>query len=124
MKNNKVIKYVFIILLLAGVSLFTKDSWAPSVSTPVLADYTAYPPFVVGSSNKPNVMIIMSNDHTNFYKGYSDTLDLDDDGSVETTYKNSVEYYGYFDPNKCYSYASNTFAPATAAANHYCTSSR
>ncbi len=43
----------------------------------------------------------------------------------ETTYKDSIEYYGYFDSEKCYSYTTmQRFVPeamATGTNNHYCT---
>ena len=110
-------------LLLGGVFFTAKDSWEAPPSGPALADYTAYPPFVIGSSVKPNVLILFSNDHTNFYRGYSDTLDMDDDGTADTTYKDTIKYYGYFDSNKCYTYSGGTFnpaSPATGANNHYC----
>ncbi|OHB70570.1 MAG: hypothetical protein A2W23_05715 [Planctomycetes bacterium RBG_16_43_13] len=123
MKKNKVIKSIIMMLFLGGIFFTAKDSWAPATN-PVLSDYTAYPPFVVGSSNKANVMILFSNDHTNFYKGYNDTIDIDGDGSADTTYKNTIEYYGYFDPDKCYNYSSSTFVPAATASSHQCTSSR
>lgn len=123
MKKNKFIKSIIMMVFLGGIFFSARDSWAPATN-PVLSDYTAYPPFVIGSSNKANVMILFSNDHTNFYKGYNDTLDIDGDGSADTTYKNTIEYYGYFDPDKCYNYSSSTFVPAAAASSHQCTSSR
>lgn len=123
MKKNKFIKSIIMILLLGGVLFTAKDSWAPA-TTPQIADYTAYPPFVVGSSNKANVMILFSNDNTNFYKGYNDAIDIDGDTIADTTYKNTIEYYGYFDPNKCYNYTSNVFVPYGPATTHYCTGGR
>ncbi|MDP3297298.1 MAG: PilC/PilY family type IV pilus protein [Thermodesulfovibrionia bacterium] len=123
MKKVKNIRYILWVILLCGVFFNVRDAWAP----PVITDYTAYPPFVVGSSNKANVMILFSNDHTNYYKGYNDTSDIDGDGSADTTYKNTIEYYGYFDPDKCYTYSSSgggKFAPYGAASNHYCTGNR
>ena len=123
MKKNKFIKSIIMMLLLGGVFFTAKDSWEAPPSGPALADYTAYPPFVIGSSVKPNVLILFSNDHTNFYRGYSDTLDMDDDGTADTTYKDTIKYYGYFDSNKCYTYSGGTFnpaSPATGANNHYC----
>ena len=57
------------------------------------------------SSNVPGlVMLVMSNDHQLFYKAYNDWSDLDGDGDIDSTYKGSITYYGYFDPTKCYSY--------------------
>ena len=46
----------------------------------------------------------MSKDHTLFYKAYDDYSDLDSDGVADTTYRNAITYYGYFDSLKCYSY--------------------
>jgi type IV pilus assembly protein PilY1 len=125
MIKNSMARFLFIWMLLIPMVFVTQDAMygAPKLSDPNMADYTAYPPFVVGSSSKPNVMILMSNDHTNFYKGYNDTIDMDDDSIPDTTYKNTVEYYGYFDPDKCYTYAGSEFNPSANASNHYCTGS-
>nr|WP_110692399.1 PilC/PilY family type IV pilus protein [Salinicola halophyticus] len=53
---------------------------------------------------KPRSMIVMSNDHQWFAKAYSDWSDIDGDGIIDTTYKESIEYYGYFDSQGCYQY--------------------
>ncbi|MFD2192183.1 PilC/PilY family type IV pilus protein [Pistricoccus aurantiacus] len=52
----------------------------------------------------PRSMIVMSNDHQLFFKAYTDWSDLDGDGRIDATYKNSIEYYGYFDSAACYDY--------------------
>ncbi len=31
----------------------------------------------------------------------------DEDGRLDVDYKHSIDYYGYFDFNKCYSYSSS-----------------
>ena len=74
---------------------------------PLFTSYTA----------SPIVMLDISRDHQLFYKAYNDYTDLNGNGtldSTETTFNNSFLYYGYFDPTKCYSYASGQFEPATA----------
>ena len=74
-------------------------------------DYLAYPSLTADATT-PLVMLSISADHQYFFKAYSDYSDLDDnldndptnDDGPETTYKNSYQYYGYFDSNKCYEY--------------------
>ncbi len=77
------------------------------------------------SCGKPLVMLVMSRDEKLFYKAYNDLVDLDEDGTVDSTYKDSIDYYGYFAPNICYTYANSRFEPsavATGTHNHYCSS--
>lgn len=83
-------------------------------------------PLFLAGSTPPLVMLNISKDHQLSYKAYNDYSDLDGDGVAETTYKNTIDYYGYFDSKKCYSYSTgnNRFVPialATGANNHYCT---
>ncbi|HND27712.1 MAG TPA: PilC/PilY family type IV pilus protein, partial [Pseudomonadales bacterium] len=46
-----------------------------------------------------------------FRKAYSDYSDIDGDGQIDTTYKDSIEYLGYFDSNFCYQYDNGKFSP-------------
>jgi Tfp pilus tip-associated adhesin PilY1 len=45
-------------------------------------------------------------------------------GHVSDCYDNAVEYYGYFDPDKCYTYvgsgSTGRFEPSSITANHQC----
>lgn len=89
------------------------------------------PNIVSTTQNKPMVMITASKDYTMFWKAYSDFEDIDFDGVIDYTYKPTFSYYGYFDPDKCYTYNSansGRFEPygdvssATAdVGKHYCT---
>lgn len=84
------------------------------------------PLFLTGAV-QPLVMLNISKDHQLSYKAYNDYSDLDADGTAETTYKDSIDYYGYFDSRKCYTYntGTNRFVPAanaTGANSHYCSS--
>jgi type IV pilus assembly protein PilY1 len=63
-------------------------------------------PLYVGANVPPMVMLTLSKDQQLFKKAYNDYSDLDGDGLLETTYKHSIDYYGYFDPYKCYTYYS------------------
>ena len=80
------------------------------------------PPAITNSSGaKPIVMLATGNDHQLFYKAYNDWSDLDDNGTLDTTYTDTFNYYGYFDYSKCYKYdstdvrfeSSSTFATGT-----------
>ncbi len=102
---------------------------AANLSGADMVDYTAFPVTTLENVT-PQVMLTMSRDHQYFSKAYNDYTDLDNDGIVDTTYDNSIEYYGYFDPDKCYSYTNHdfiegisqydNFRPQDFAVNHYC----
>lgn len=111
-------------LVLLVLSAPSAKATAPTVYS--MNDYTAYPPFLA-SAAPPLVMLVMSRDHRLFFKAYNDVMDLDDDGVVDTTYKDTVEYFGYFNPNGCYEYdtADSRFevrSAATGTNSHYCSS--
>lgn len=86
--------------------------------------FTPLPPFLAETKGAPMVMLNMSKDHQLFYKAYNEYSDLDDDGIVETQYKHSYKYYGYFDNNRCYNYdtTNNRYVPiGKVDATGYCT---
>lgn len=70
-------------------------------------------PLYLGASIPPLVLLALSKDQQLYKKAYNDYSDLDGDGQFETTYKHTIDYYGYFDPYKCYSYdtTNNWFSP-------------
>ncbi len=83
------------------------------------------------SSATPLVMLNLSRDTLLFSRAYNDYSALIPGSSaVQTTYSDQVEYYGYFDSEKCYSYSSDIFTPTgtvsgyvsvgTPPTNHYC----
>ena len=102
------------------LGLFTLPAYAAPQS---VADYRAVPPLLAESAT-PMVMLAMSNDHQLFYKAYTDFDDLDGDGFADTTYKNALEYVGYFDSYKCYVYntTTNIFEPVAVTQTKYCNS--
>lgn len=80
------------------------------------------PPFVSAGAN-PMVMMVMERDHKLYYEAYNDAQDLDGDGKVDVGYKHSIDYFGYFDPYKCYTYDStgqSKFVPTRYSATKYC----
>lgn len=73
----------------------------------VSAPQAAVPPNIVTTANKPMVMLAASKDQALFSPIYTDFEDIDGDGVMDTTYKPTYKYYGYFDAVKCYAYSSS-----------------
>lgn len=87
-------------------------------------NYTPLPPYLTETKGAPMVMLNLSRDHQLFYKAYNEYSDLDDDGLIETQYKHSYKYYGYFDNERCYNYSTtnNRYVPVGKVdAAGYCT---
>ncbi len=77
-------------------------------------DYQSIPPFVTMEA-APLLMLVMGRDHKLYYEAYNDASDLDGDGGLDVGYKpDEIEYYGYFDSYKYYTYSdsNNRFEPA------------
>lgn len=117
---HKVIAFSITLLFSIHVSIAATVSGTSS-------DFDALPIQNLGNTQnaEPLAMLVMSNDHQLFYKAYNDWSDLNNDGSIEHTYTHSVNYYGYFDPYKCYSYSSLStparFVPEAITTDKYCT---
>ena len=96
------------IIFLAALACAGTSAWAQIQ----MQDYTSLPAFVT-TSNAPNVMLLLSNDQTGFWRGYGGLTD----------YNNALIYYGYFDPNQCYKYDSTNkyfyTQDSWLAFNHY-----
>ncbi len=71
-------------------------------------------PLYVGAAVQPLVMLDITKDQNLFHKAYDDYSDLNNDGFLETTYNHTIDYYGYFDSYKCYTYSSGEFVPDAA----------
>lgn len=93
------------------------------VSGHVMSEFTSVPINLMETAVSPQVVINASKDHQLFFKAYNDYSDLDGDGQPDTTYKHSIDYYGYFDSYKCYDYDSGDkrFEPVSVTADKYCT---
>lgn len=89
---------------------------------PAAAGTVSQSPLFLTQSAKPVTMLNLSKDHQLYFKAFDDYSDLDGDGTPETTYKHSFNYYGYFDNGKCYSYdtASLQFEPESTTSDKYC----
>lgn len=68
-------------------------------------------PMFITASQPPLIMLTMARDHKLYYEAYNDYSDLNGDGTIDVGYKPAIEYYGYFDSYKCYSYSNGIFTP-------------
>jgi len=75
-----------------------------------MVDYCAIPPFI-SAKGPPLVMLVISREHKLFMEAYTDYSDIDENGTIDTTYNDAIDYYGYFDPEKTYSYDGSKFVP-------------
>jgi type IV pilus assembly protein PilY1 len=84
------------------------------------SDYQAMPPFLTAAA-PPLVLLVMSRSHKLYYEAYNDASDLDGDGILDLGYKpDTIDYYGYFDSYKCYTYDSGNsrFNPTSLSVNN------
>lgn len=108
-----------IVCFAAGIGV-APDASAQSASGGI--DVAQQPLFTV-TGQPPLNMLVMGRDHKLYYEAYNDASDLDGDGVVDITYKpEKIDYYGYFDSHRCYTYSSgdNEFTPAAVTANKKC----
>lgn len=112
----------FMAAMLAFAAANSDPVSAARTSVEDMANFTQFPVVGTSASVAPQVVLNVSRDHQLFYKAYNDYTDLDGNGTLETTYTHSIDYYGYFDSYKCYSYdsANNRFAPSSITSNKYC----
>jgi type IV pilus assembly protein PilY1 len=73
-----------------------------------MLDFTAYPQFLVVAP-KPNVLILLDNSASMFNFAYDFNGDATSMG-----FDPSVEYFGYFDPDKWYAYTGSLFEEAAS----------
>ena len=84
----------------------------------------AQQPLFQPASYPPLNMLVMGKDHTLFYEAYNDTSDLTGDDQPDVGYKpDEIDYYGYFDSFKCYSYGDNRFTPVSTTSTKQCNGS-
>ncbi|MDA3832846.1 MAG: PilC/PilY family type IV pilus protein, partial [Spirochaetales bacterium] len=84
-------------------------------------NYEALPPFI-SSGAPPLVMLVMGRNHKLYYEAYNDASDLNEDDVLDIRYSPStIDYYGYFDSYKCYTYASSLFSPHRTTTDKTCT---
>ncbi|MFH1491473.1 MAG: hypothetical protein ABII06_21400, partial [Pseudomonadota bacterium] len=113
-------KSLFAVLLTALVCLGGPDLTVPGAhAINTSGDYEKVPPFLT-SGVPPLVMLVMGRNHKLYYEAYNDASDLNEDGQLDIRYTSSIDYYGYFDPYKCYTYASSVFSPVRVTSDKTC----
>jgi len=87
-------------------------------------------PLFLNPAVPPLNMIIMGRDHKLYYEAYNDASDLNNDGVLDTKYKGyelkspapvsgsaesiyKIDYFGYFDSYKCYTYTAGVWEPTS-----------
>ena len=70
----------------------------------------------------PLVMLVMGRDHKLYYEAYNDASDLNGDGELDVGYNPAIDYYGYFDCYKCYTYntTEKRFEPSSTTTDKTC----
>ncbi len=119
MKRGKKIKYIALLVILSSFMIIIQSS---QVQTTTMTEYCYSPP-LISQNVPPIVMLVVGRDHKLYYEAYNDASDLDGDGKLDIGYKHSIDYYGYFDPYKCYKYTSTgtaRFEPVRTTSNKYC----
>lgn len=109
----------FFIMIVVPASVYAA---AQTTYVPSMSDYCIQPPFL-SSYVPPQVLFTLGKDHKMYSPAYNDVSDINNDGKLETSYVHSFSYYGYFDSNKCYSYASGVFTPYGITTDKYCSAS-
>lgn len=104
--------WVFLFISLPFISVHEADA-------ATMQDYCVVPPFV-SQSVPPLVMFEVGREHKLYYEAYNDASDFDEDGRLDVDYKHSIDYYGYFDFNKCYTYSSAEFVPVSVTTDKFC----
>ena len=67
-------------------------------------------PLFLSSNVRGMLMLILGRDHTLASAAYNDAVSLTGSSAIvssDTRFNPGNEYYGYFDPYKCYSYDKN-----------------
>lgn len=88
-------------------------------------------PLFISNAVPPLTMLVLGRDHSLYFEAYNDASDLDGDGQLDLQFKPSIEYYGLFESNLCYSHSggannSDLFTPSgttTADNSYHCTNS-
>src|SRR5947199_4746262 len=80
-------------------------------------------PLFLTQTAPPLNLLVLGRDHKLYYEAYSDYSDLNNDGVIDIGYKpTQIDYFGYFDSYKCYTYSDTDarFVPASVTSNKQC----
>jgi type IV pilus assembly protein PilY1 len=115
-------KISFIIVIAGLLCTFGQPFFGPNAAVAAgnedNNDYTMTPPFLTAAA-PPLVMLVMGRSHKLYYEAYNDASDLDGDGDLDVGYKpDEIDYYGYFDSYKCYTYQNSRFEPTSLSVSN------
>jgi type IV pilus assembly protein PilY1 len=122
-RSRKMFKKITLMIVLAGLLCpfgqpFVGSDTASAAGNEDNSDYTMTPPFLTAAA-PPLVMIVMGRSHKLYYEAYNDASDLDGDGDLDVGYKpDEIDYYGYFDSYKCYTYQNSRFEPTSLSVSN------
>jgi len=108
-------KHIIKEILCAGLLIVGVGGIA-SAQTYSLSDFSALPPFL-GPEIPPNILLLVDNSGSMNNCAYSNTSPAADHcqassgAGLSDQYLTTETYYGYFEPDKCYSYAASKFSP-------------
>lgn len=114
--NNLMNRITLVASVFLGACLGASAVYA---AAPTLASKPLY----LDNYAPPLLLLTMQRDHRLFMEAYDDISDIDGDGVIDTRYSPSkLDYYGYFDSYKCYSYDSTAknFVPQSVTSNKKC----
>ena len=80
-------------------------------------------PLFLTQTAPPLNLLVLGRDHKLYNEAYNDHSDLNNDGVIDIQYKPSqIDYFGYFDSFKCYTYdgTNGRFVPASVTSNKQC----
>jgi len=79
-------------------------------------------PLFLGGDAPPLVMLVMERDHKLYTEAYNDITDLNGDGVLDIHYNQNIDYYGYFDSYKSYTYnaSKRRFEPVAVTSTKKC----
>ncbi|WP_293373086.1 PilC/PilY family type IV pilus protein [Nevskia sp.] len=89
--------------VIPGATTAQESSETDRPSRALARDFTALP-LTAGGNSTPVVMLGMSVDEQLHRVAYNDYTDVNGDGVIDATYADNIDYRGYFDAYRCYSY--------------------
>ena len=79
-------------------------------------------PLFLTDKVSPLTMLVIGRDHKLYFEAYNDSSDVDGDGTIDIRFNPKIDYFGYFDPYKCYNYNSSYgfFSPSSVTSDKTC----
>lgn len=105
--NVRSLLWIILVAIFLSMGFYVAHAGSTADFLEVSAPQKLIPPNVINTSSRPMMMLASSKEHTLFYPIYTDYEDIDGDGAIDTVFKPTYKYYGYFDALKCYAYSTS-----------------